>query len=149
MWCRAYADWRSHGVDISCSTMCDWMAFTTSLLTPIYDEMKRKILRSKVIWTDDTSVYLQDRKQEKNIRQARILAYLGDAENNLLIYDFTDSRKREGPVNFLQGFEGFLQADAYACYDGICAGNLVQCGDGSMPIRYEPLKHNIDCGFQI
>lgn len=37
------------------------------------------------------------------------LAYLGDAENNLLLYDFTDSREREGPVNFLQGFEGFLQ----------------------------------------
>ncbi len=117
---------RRHGADIPRSTMCDWMAFTAGLVTPIYEEMKRRILSSKIIWTDDTPVDLQDREHEKNIRQARIWAYLGDEDNNLLVYDFTDSRKRDGPANFLQDFEGFLQADAYAGYDGIYAGKLVR-----------------------
>jgi transposase len=114
-----------HGAEIARSTMCDWMGFTAVLLTPIYERMKERILQSRIIWTDDTPVDLQDRDHEDNIRKARIWAYLGDANNNLTVYDFTDSRKRDGPVNFLKNYKGFLQADAYAGYDGIYAGKLV------------------------
>ena len=114
-----------HGAEISRSTMCDWMAFTAGLLTPIYDRMKERVLSSRIIWTDDTPVDLQDRQHENNILTARIWAYLGDIDNNLTVYDFTDSRKRDGPANFLQDFKGYLQADAYAGYDGIYAGKQV------------------------
>lgn len=117
---------KRHGAEISRSTMCDWMAFTANLLMPIYEEMKSRVLNSHVIWTDDTPVDLQDREHENNIRQARIWAYLGDADNNLVVYDFTDSRRRDGPASFLQDFNGFLQADAYAGYDGIYAGKSVR-----------------------
>jgi transposase len=117
---------KRHGAEISRSTMCDWMAFTASLLMPIYEEMKRRVLSSYIIWTDDTPIDLQDRDHEKNIRQARIWAYLGDDSNNLIVYDFTDSRRRDGPMNFLQEFSGFLQADAYAGYDGIYASKSVR-----------------------
>jgi hypothetical protein len=33
------------------------------------------------------------------------------------------SRKRDGPAEFLAGYEGYLQADAYGAYDGIYAGS--------------------------
>ncbi len=122
---RLESIFRRHGADIARSTMCDWMAFTAGLLTPIYERMKERILKSRIIWTDDTPVDLQDREHENNIRKARIWAYLGDANNNLTVYDFTDSRKRDGPVKFLDGYKGFLQADAYAGYDGIYAGKEV------------------------
>lgn len=45
--------------------------------------------------------------------------YIGDKENKLTVYDFTDSRKRDGPRNVLSGFKGYLQADAFAGYDCI------------------------------
>jgi hypothetical protein len=45
---------------------------------------------------------LQDREHEKNIREGRIWAYLGDANNNLIAYDFTDSRKRAIPYSLNQ-----------------------------------------------
>jgi hypothetical protein len=32
-------------------------------------------------------------------------------------YDFTPSRKRDGPARVLGGFKGYLQADAYSGYD--------------------------------
>jgi hypothetical protein len=41
------------------------------------------------------------------------------------VYDFTDSRSRDGPQSFLQGYSGYLQADAYGGYDGVYAGGQV------------------------
>ena len=39
------------------------------------------------------------------------------------------SRKRDGPSRFLEGFRGYLQADAFSGYDGIYAGgDVVEVG---------------------
>lgn len=82
------------GAQISRSTMCDWIALTASILLPLWHRMKDRVLLSRVIWTDDTPVKVQDRQHEKNIRQGRIWVYLGDAKNPFTIFEFTDSRKR-------------------------------------------------------
>lgn len=42
-------------------------------------------------------------------------------------YDYTTSRRRDGPAEFLATFAGYLHADAFAGYDGIyAAGNVKQ-----------------------
>ena len=114
------------GASISRSTMCDWMAGTARCLLPIYERMKELVRSSRVIWTDDTPVKLQDRDHERNIRTGRVWVYIGDSENPLTVFDFTDSRKRDGPLNFLHDFSGFLQADAFSGYDCIFAGGRVK-----------------------
>ena len=52
-----------HGVKISRSTMCDWMAQSAELLKPLYELMKRRVLASTVVHTDDTPVKVQDNHQ--------------------------------------------------------------------------------------
>lgn len=42
------------------------------------------------------------------------------------MYDYTTSRKRDGPASFLRRFRGYLQADAFAGYDGIYAAGRVK-----------------------
>ena len=116
---------KRQGANISRSTLCDWMAATASILAPVYDRMKARVLGSRIIWTDDTPVKLQDRAHEKNMREARIWVYIGDEQNRCTVYDFTDSRKRDGPQKFLGDYNGYLQADAFAGYDCIYAtGNV-------------------------
>jgi transposase len=34
-----------------------------------------------------------------------------------VIYDYTPTRERAGPAEFLKDFKGHLQADAYVVYD--------------------------------
>jgi transposase len=116
---------RRHGAEIARSTMCDWLAAAADLLEPLYIRLKERVLCSRIIWTDDTPVDLQDRNHENNILQARIWTYLGDKQNDFTVFDFTDSRRRDGPVDFLKDFAGFLQADAYAGYDHVYASNTV------------------------
>lgn len=114
------------GASISRSTMCDWMAATAKCLLPLYLRMKELVVASEIVWTDDTPVKMQDREDERNMRNARVWVYLGDSANPYTIFDFTESRKRDGPLNFLSEFKGFLQADAFAGYDCIYAGGSVR-----------------------
>jgi hypothetical protein len=80
--------------------------------------MRQLILLSKVLHTDDTSVKLLD-PMLGHARTARFWAYVGDASHPYSVYDFTTSRKRDGPAELLRDFSGYLQADAYGGYDGI------------------------------
>ena len=107
-----------HGVEIRRSTIYDWLAAAADLAKPLVDFMRHEVLQSKVIHTDDTQVKLID-KSLRGTRLARYWAYIGDRGHPYIVYDFTDTRQREGPEKFLQGFEGYLQADAYGAYDGI------------------------------
>jgi hypothetical protein len=80
--------------------------------------MIERIKQSQVIHTDDTTVPIQSPGQ-KQCRKGRIWCYLGDDLHPYIVYDYTPSRKRDGPQTWLSGYEGYLQADAYGGYDGI------------------------------
>ncbi len=111
---------KRHNIDISRSTMCSWMMNTAELLEPLYKLMKTKVLKSRVIKTDDTPVNKQDKNHPKGMSTARLWIYAGDKSYPYYVYDFTPNRSRNGPMEFLQDFTcGFIQADAYAGYDFI------------------------------
>jgi transposase len=110
-----------HGVELSRSTMCAWMRRSAELLRPLYNLMVARVLASKIIWTDDTPVPVLDRTLPKT-RQGRFWVYAGDDRHPYSVYDYTASRSRDGPEHFLKGFQGYLQADAFAGYDRLCAG---------------------------
>jgi hypothetical protein len=44
---------------------------------------------------------------------------VGDRHGPYIVYDYTSNRSREGPEEFLRGYSGYLQADAYAGYDAM------------------------------
>jgi len=108
--------WERHGIEISRKTMGGWMGQCAALLDPLYQLMKKELLGSKVIGTDDTSVKVLDRKLPF-ARIGRIWPYIGDASHPVIVYDYTPTRARAGPAKFLEGYKGYLQADAYAVYD--------------------------------
>ena len=105
-----------HGVAISRKTMGGWMGQCAELLAPLYESMKKELFGSKVIGTDDTSVKVLDRKLHF-ARIGRIWPYLGDSHHPVIVYDYTPTRGRAGPAKFLEGYKGYLQADAYSVYD--------------------------------
>jgi transposase len=113
-----------HGIILRRSTLCDWIAAAADLVEPLYRRMCELVLQSRIICTDDTTVKLLDALLGR-ARTARFWAYLGDVRRPYTVYDFTDSRARDGPQSFLHGFTGYLQADAYGGYDGIYAGGQI------------------------
>ncbi len=105
-----------HGVEISRKTMGGWMPAVAELLDPLYRAGKKVLFESKVIGTDDTGVKVLDPKLSF-ARTGRIWPYVGDAHHPVVVYDYTATRGRDGPAKFLEGYTGYLQADAYSVYD--------------------------------
>jgi hypothetical protein len=63
------------------------------------------VLRSPVLWTDDTWVTVLGGKQLGSFR-GRFWAYIGDAQHPYSVYDFTVNRGRDGPASFLKDYRG-------------------------------------------
>jgi len=101
-----------HGLRIARSTLCDWTAATAAILDPIRKAMKAEVLDSHVLHTDDTPVPVLDRSLDRT-RTGRLWVYVGDEAHPFTVFDYTTSRKRDGPAAFLEGYAGYLQADAY------------------------------------
>jgi hypothetical protein len=96
--------------------MGGWLPAVTELLNPLYQAGKKVLFDSKVIGTDDTGVKVLDPKLSF-ARTGRIWPYVGDAHHPVVVYDYTPTRGRDGPARFLEGYQGYLQADAYSVYD--------------------------------
>ena len=118
-----------HGIEIRRSTIYGWLAQVADLCQPLHALMCDRVLKSKVIHTDDTQVKLIDHSIG-GTRLARFWGYLGDADHPYAVYDFTTDRSRAGPEKFLKDFSGYLQADAYGGYDGIYSSSS-SANDGS------------------
>ncbi len=110
-----------HGLRIPRSTLCDWVQAAAELLRPLYQRQKELVLKSPVLWTDDTHVTVLTGAQEGS-RKGRFWTYIGE-QHPYSVYDFTESRARDGPSQFLARFQGYLHADAYGGYDQIHLGS--------------------------
>ncbi len=113
------------GMKIRRSTLCGWQIALAALSTPLVMRMKHLVLQSKVIHTDDTSIKMLSPGTGQTIT-AKFWPYLGDWLHPYAVYDFTTTRERDGPLKFLDGYSGYLQADAYSGYDCIYASDDVK-----------------------
>ena len=116
------------GIELSRSTMCDWMAVAAELLEPIVKRMLALVLTSKVVQNDDTTVPVQDHSG-KGIKTGRLWVSIGDRGHPYTVYIYTPDRSATGPREIFRGFRGYLQADAYSAYDGLyTTGAIVEVG---------------------
>ncbi len=111
-----------HGVYLPRSTLGDWVKAAAGLFQPLYDLQRQRVLQSEVMWTDDTYVTVLGAKGEGGSFQGNFWPYIGDHQHPYSVYDFTPNRCRDGPARFLEGYAGYLHADAYTGYDAIFSG---------------------------
>ena len=117
--------------------MGGWLPPVAGLLDPLYQAAKKVLFESKVVGTDDTGVKVLDPKLSF-ARTGRIWPYVGDAHHPVVVYDYTATRGRDGPAKFLEGYTGYLQADAYSVYDAFFnpARGLIEVGCWMHARRY-------------
>lgn len=126
---------RRHGVELHRSTLCDWVLGSTELLGVLYEALKAHMLAAPKIHADDTILPLQDKGRGRTV-QARLWAYLGAGarldEHGVwvehpaaVLYEFTDDRRGAHVQRMLAGYEGYLQADAYAGFNALYQGGRI------------------------
>lgn len=110
------------GILLRRSTLCGWTASVADLLQPLYDLMRRRVLHSHVIHTDDTGIKML---ADGQCRNCKFWTYVGDDANPYAVYEFSLTREGKNPSRFLADFAGYLQADAFSGYDQVYAKGRV------------------------
>jgi transposase len=113
------------GVSIARSTLGGWLRQAADLLAPLVVLMRERVLLSRVIHGDDTGVKLRVKGADK-ASKAYLWVYIGDPDFPYAVFDFTADHTAAGPERFLKGYEGYLQADALAQYEGLYASGRVK-----------------------
>ena len=142
------------GWTIRRSTLCGWLYSLALLAEPLVMRMKQLVIESKVIHTDDTKIKMLQ-PGAGICKEAKFWPYLGDWLHPYAVYDFTLNRTRDGPLEFLKGYQGYLQADAFSGYDCIYApGDVLEVACWIHARRYwhraidsDPRRANTALGF--
>jgi transposase len=113
------------GVTIASATLGDWLRRASELLTPLYELMHTRLLLSRVIHGDDTGVKLRVAGSRRTTK-AHLWTCIGDADYPYVVFDFTNDYTADGPKQFLEGYKGYLQADALAQYEALYAEDKVK-----------------------
>lgn len=103
--------------------MADWMLRCADLLTPLYDHLHELILKQGVIAADETTLKVVSEDKAK----CYMWVYTSGADSpegklpntdipNIVLYDYQSSRAGQCAVDYLQGYNGYLQVDGYAGY---------------------------------
>jgi transposase len=118
------------GIELPRSTLANWMIRAGTLVQPLINLMRDRLLDYDVIQMDETPVQVL----KEAGRRAQSKSYLwvqrgGPPDGLVILYDYDASRSGAVPQRLLAGYSGYLQTDGYEGYNAVVAGNgLKQLG---------------------
>jgi len=116
---RQEQEWAQNGILLSRQTMSNWLIKACEdWLEPIYEEMKRRLCEHQVLHADETTLQVlhEDGKPAQSKSYMWLYRTSGEAEHQIVLYDYQRDRKHTHPEAFLKDFSGFLHADGYDGY---------------------------------
>ena len=111
---RLEKKYASEGLELSRSVLERSMSRIAEIFTPVYDQLLREVVASPVLFTDDTTVTIARTPGKAGSSTGRVWTY--NDRDGRHVFDFTETRKRDGPLAILGGYTGCIHADAYAGY---------------------------------
>jgi transposase len=120
-----------HGIDLSRSTMCDWMAHVAAMLRSVVDLMASLVRESKALHTDATKMPFLDPKVPGKALSGQMWVYVGDRDHPFDVFDFCRDHTATSIDAFLQAhhYRGHLNADAHNLYDHLFKdGTILETG---------------------
>lgn len=108
------------GLEVSDSTMGDWLACTATLLEPLGAALGKQVLAQDYLQVDESPIPVQDDHNENGIRKGYHWVYHAPVIKAVL-FDYRPGRSAEFPTEVLKDFTGALQTDGYGGYDKLAA----------------------------
>jgi transposase len=104
------------GVKIPYATLTGWVSETCKLITPLYEALKKEVVKTNYLHADETPIRVLDKDKPGASHKGYYWVYQNSIDK-IVIFDYQEGRGREGPVKMLENFEGYLQTDGYQVYD--------------------------------
>ena len=110
------------GCSISDDTLGGWTAYAARELRPVAGALWEEVQGSWLVQTDATGLTVLDRDAPGGSRLGQMWCYLGDG-GRLCVFKFAkDGKGENGPWKYLEGREGYVQADASPTFDRLFNG---------------------------
>jgi transposase len=121
---RQSEQYAREGIELSVSTMADHVGACAATLMPLYELIKAHVFAAERVHGDDTTVPVLAKGKT---RTGRIWTYVrddrpfGGRAPPAAVFFYSRDRTSIHPEQHLAGYDGILQADAYAGFNGLYA----------------------------
>ena len=103
------------GINISRDLMCNYTIYASNeAMSSIVKYLASDLLKSDYIRSDETTLQVID---DSNYKSYIWCHMSGERENRIVIYKYSDNRRKENATEFLSEFKGYHQTDGYSGYD--------------------------------
>jgi transposase len=114
---------RRHGIDLKRSTMSQWVIGLGALVRPLINLAKEELLSLPVIQGDETHYQILSGTGKAATSESYVWVFINGTRTGpkIILYEVGPSRSHTVPLAFLEGYEGYLQADGYEAYETFAA----------------------------
>lgn len=119
---RQEQDWKQMGVLINRATLANWIIYCASqYFAPFYNYLYRELLKRKFLMADETRIQVLHEEERKAETDSFMWLFRSgeDGMPAIVLYKYTETRAKFNAVEFLNGFQGYLETDCYQGYNNL------------------------------
>ena len=106
------------GIQLSKSTLSDWMGSCHKVLQPLLNALQSRMLTSDLVQADETTFMVQNNSKSAAPEKGYMWCFTGD--KNWVWYEWRQGRAKHHPSEILKDYGGkYLQCDGYAGYNHV------------------------------
>ena len=139
---RQEAEWKRLGLDLSRTTMANWLIIASrEYFIPIVNRMHEILVEEKYLHSDETTVQVLNEPGKPATSKSYMWVYSSIRESSkpIRIFEYKPDRKAENPQKFLENFSGTLISDGYGGYNNIAGAVNAYCWAHARRKFYEAL----------
>jgi len=107
---------KRYGINIPSSTLSDAVRNVCNLIHPLGVALLQELMEADYLGVDETPIPVQDRDKKGTTHKGYYWVYYSTVKK-LVYFDYREGRGRDGPVEMLKDYIGYLQCDGYGVYD--------------------------------
>lgn len=109
--------WRRMEVDMPRSSVCGWVLKSALLSEPLINQLQKNIVSSDYAQVDETRVQVLNEVGRDNRTKSYMWVYRNGGNQPSIVYEYQETRGGYHAQQFLKGFKGYLQSDAFSGYN--------------------------------
>ena len=117
---RQEKDWKQYGVQISRTTLANWIIYCSqNYFQPMYDYFHRELLKRSFAMADETRVQVLNEEGRRAQTQSFMWLFRSgeDGLPVIILYGYSPTRSGNHAREFLEGYSGYLETDGYQGYN--------------------------------
>jgi len=116
---RQESIWSRMEIDMPRSSLCGWVLKTAEICEPLVKLLRKIIITHDYAQADETTLQVLDEIGRDNRNKSFMWVYRGGGKQPCIVYEYQETRGGYHAREFLSGFNGYLQSDAWSGYNWI------------------------------